>query len=1062
MPVRKNKKKKAATKKTTGAPAAAIKRPTKKKAAETNKPGRMKAAATKKAPTQAARTEKTRREKSASAAQKKSAGKTAPPEDNAGNGKVAARKAVAEPGSLDARERTSFPIVGVGASAGGLEALQEFFNHMPVDAGMGFVIVTHMHREHTSVLPELLARTTGMPVVEATDGQDVEPDHVYVAPPGDDLTIKDGVLKRKDHQSDVKLPIDHFLRALADDQREHAICVILSGTGTDGTLGLRAIKGEAGMAMVQTTQSAKFAGMPSSAESTGLVDYTLSPADMPGQLVAYVEELRNRTRIPARAEPEFPPESLRQILGVLRMRTGNDFASYKTSTIRRRIERRMNVHRIKSPDDYARFLKENKHEANLLFRELLITVTSFFRDPDAFEALADCLPDLLQARGGRHTLRAWVPGCATGEEAYSVAIVLHECMARLDRALEAQVFATDLDPRAIETGRSGVYASGIAADVSKARIKRYFTHDHDTYRVNKEVREMVIFAPQNVLSDPPFTRLDLIVCRNLLIYFGTEQQKRLLPMFHYALRPGGLLFLGPSETIGPLDDLFALVDRKWKIYRRKETVSHLHPGLLEIPTRPIADLTGIFPKPGQRRTRPPRSEGQIQRLLLARFAPTCLVVDDSGDIIHIHGRTGMYLEPSEGEPSHNVLEMAREGLAASLTTALRRASNQKRTVTRTGVTVKANGEKANIDVNVIPIEEPEPLRGLFLITFRPADRRPGKRRSPAPPGKEHAGRVAELEEDLRHSQESLQSTIEELESANEELKSANEELQSMNEELQSTNEELETSKEEMQSLNEELSTVNAELNSKIEELSHANDDMQNLLNGIDVASVFLDESLRIKRYTEQARELIHLVPGDVGRPLEDLALHVEYPHLIEDCRNVLKTLDHREDEILSDDGKWLMMRILPYRTSQNVIDGVAVTFVPIDELKRAESDARNALHYFEQIVQTVREPLVVLESDLTVRSANQAFYHTFEDAPSDVEGRRIYELDHGRWDIPWLRELLKKILPEDVSFNDFEVEHDCPRLGRRRFLLNARRMEGGSGRPDLILLAMEDVTDREE
>ncbi len=1001
--------------------------------------------------------------KKASDSKKDAEGKTERHHAQSPQTEAQAQETAAETRPASARERTPFPIVGIGASAGGLEALQEFFNHMPADSGVGFVVVTHTHRDHTSMLPELLSRTTSMPVVEAGDGQKVKPDHVYVAPPGDDLTIAGRILHRSDHQSGVKLPIDYFLRALADDQSENAICIILSGTGTDGTLGLQTIKGEGGMAMVQAPQSAKFAGMPSSAEATGLVDYTLPPADMPGQLVAYVEELRKRTHVPTKVAPNFPPESLRQILGVLRMRTGNDFASYKTSTIRRRIERRMNVHRIKSPEEYARYLKENKNEATLLFRELLITVTSFFRDPPAFEALADCVLDLMRSRPENQIFRAWVPGCATGEEAYSVAIVLHECMNRIDRVFETHVFATDLDPQAINTARSGVYPSGIAADVSKARLKRYFTHDHDTYRVNKEIREMVVFAPQNVLSDPPFTRLDLIVCRNLLIYFGTDQQKRLLPTFHYALRSGGMLFLGPSETIGVHDGLFELLDRKWKIYRRKDTQTRVHPELLKMPARPQVDVPSeraAAAEEGRRRRPPaPRTEGQIQRFLLGHFAPTCLVVEDSGDIVHIHGRTGMYLEPSEGEPSHNVLKMAREGLSTPLAAAMRRAAHQKRTVSRSGVTVKTNGETIAVDVSVMPVEEPESLSGLLVITLRPAAKLLPKRGPSKPAADEDEGRVAELEAELKHSQESLQSTVEELESANEELRSANEELQSMNEELQSTNEELETSKEEMQSLNEELNTVNTELNTKIEELSHANDDMQNLLNGIDVASVFLDENLRIKRYTEQAREWIHLRPSDVARPLEDLALHVEHPKLIEDCRRVLRTLERSEQEVRAADGSWLMMRILPYRTSENVIDGVVVTFVPIDKIKKAEEEARDALHYFQEIVETVREPLVVLEGDLKVRLANETFYRTFGDGAGQVEGRRIYELGDGQWDIPRLRELLEKILPEDSAFNDFEVERDFPRIGRRQLLLNARRMDREAGVPELILLAMEDVTE---
>jgi len=967
----------------------------------------------------------------------------------------AAQATRAEHGAAAGDAAHRFPVVGIGASAGGLEALQEFFAQLPTDTGCAYVVVTHMHREHTSMLPELLSKATSVPVIEAADGQRIEPNQVYVAPPGDNLTIDGGILRRREHEGEVRLPIDQFLRSLAADQRDFAICVIMSGTGTDGTLGLREVKGEAGMAIVQKPQSAKFAGMPSSAEATGLADFTLAPAQMPGQIVAYVQELRTRARMPTKAASDFPPDSLQQILNTLRVRTGHDFGSYKPNTIRRRVERRMNVHRIATPREYARYLKENKHEANLLFRELLITVTSFFRDPGAFRALAEKLSKLMRARQSGDVLRIWVPGCATGEEAYSVAIVVQECMNKLDRALKVQIFATDLDGQAIAAARAGVYAAGIAADVSHARLKRYFTQDQETYGVNKDIRELVVFAPHNVLSNPPFTRLDLIVCRNLLIYFDTTLQKKLLPTFHYALRPGGLLFLGPSETTGSLDDLFESVDRKWKIYRRKEASLSGRPPILPLTTHAAwHHAEGAAGPHAATAADLPRPEGRIQRMLLARFAPTCLVVEDNGNIVYVHGRTGLYLEPAEGEPSHNVLDMAREGLATPLATALRRAAQQKAEVLRRGVPVRTNSEFSSVDLSVAPIDGSEALRGLLLVTLRPSAaasvRSPKRARSAGT----KSARVVELEEELRYSRESLQSTVEELEAANEELRSANEELQSMNEELHSSNEELETSKEEMQSLNEELSTVNAELNSKVEELSHANDDMQNLLNGIDVATVFLDQNLRIKRYTEQARAQVHLVPTDVGRPLADLALQVEHD-LIEDCRQVLRTLERRDGRVRSKDGTWLMMRILPYRTSNNVIDGVVVTFMPIDELKQAEGQMQDACECIESILETVREPLVLLEENMTIRAANRAFCGTVDGNATMIVGSSIFEAGGGAWDIPGLRRLLEKQLPRGEEVSGVELERE---VAGRRFRITARRTDCVSGGRGLISVSMRDVT----
>jgi two-component system CheB/CheR fusion protein len=488
----------------------------------------------------------------------------------------------------DAPQTPKFPIVAIGASAGGLEALQEFFSHTPAETGIGFVVVTHQHPGHVSLLPDLLARVSSMRVVEAADGTVVEPNHVYVGTPGGLLAISGGMLRRLDTEleNSPHLPIDSFFRSLAEDQREHAICIVLSGTGADGTLGMRTIKAESGMAMVQQPPSAKYAGMPSSAMATGLADYILPAADRPGQLIAYSRGpyLKNRTAaVPA---PAFPKEPLQRIFSLLRARTNHDFASYKMNTIRRRIERRMNVHQIKEADEYVRYLQENPHEIDMLFSELLISVTSFFRDPPAFETLAErALPSLLGTRSDEHALRVWVPGCASGEEAYSIAILLHECMAKMKTRFDVQIFGTDLDSHAIDAARAGVYAAGISADVSKERLERYFVREDNAYRVAKEIREMLVFAPQNVIKDPPFTKLDLVVCRNMLIYLDGDAQRRLLPVFHYALRPNGLLFLGPSESIGRFADLFEPIDNKWKIFRKKETVSPMYP-LMELLAEP--------------------------------------------------------------------------------------------------------------------------------------------------------------------------------------------------------------------------------------------------------------------------------------------------------------------------------------------------------------------------------------------------------------------------------------------------------------------------------------------
>lgn len=953
-----------------------------------------------------------------------------------------------------------FPIVGIGASAGGLEALQEFFGHMPADSGMGFVVVTHQSPSHISLLPSLLSKSSNMPVVEARDGQTVQPNHVYVGAPGGLLGIAGGVLRRlgADSAKAPHLPIDYFFRSLAVDQREHAICVVLSGTGTDGTLGVRAIKAESGMVMVQEPPSAKYAGMPASASATGLADYVLPAAAMPAQLVAYAKGPYLKPRFAAVETPSFPKEPLQRIMVLLRARTGHDFTCYKPTTIRRRIERRMNVHQIKEPPGYVRYLQENPHEIDLLFAELLISVTSFFRDPQAFEALCDkAIPDLLGARSDEHTIRAWVPGCASGEEAYSVAILLHECMEKVKRRFDVQIFGTDLDRHAIDAARVGIYSSGITADVSKERLERYFTREDGIYRIRKEIREMLVFAPQNVIRDPPFTKLDLIVCRNLLIYLDGEIQRKLLPVFHYALLSGGLLFLGPSESLGGSGELFDFVDSKWKIYRRRETPSRIHP-MMELPPEPEAKQAPALPRELAGPVKHTQTIARLERLLLSRYAPTTVVVDERGMIVYIHGRTGAYLEPTEGQPRNNILEMARHGLVRPLSAALRQAAQDKGEVVRENLRVRTNGDYVTVNLAVSRIEEPETIRGLFLVTITPASAAPpaskpsrGKK-EPAQPE-----RVEELENELQYVRESLQTTIEELETSNEELKSTNEELQSTNEEMQSTNEELETSKEEMQSLNEELSTVNAELQAKVDELSRSTDDMQNLLNSTQVATVFLDNHLCVKRYTEQAKELFNLIQADIGRPLSDLSSNLERDNLVDDCRDVLRTLGRKEIEVRSRKGVGHLMRIMPYRTSENVIDGVVLTFMETAGVKQAEQRSAELSGCFESIARTTREPLAMLDAEFRLVAVNAPFCQMFRVRDKEAVGKRLGEISQGQLDIPEVRKLLAELAQQDGAVIDREVACDFPPDGRKRLRINASRLDGSPQARGSYVLAMEEV-----
>jgi two-component system CheB/CheR fusion protein len=973
--------------------------------------------------------------------------------NSAANSAAAATDAAAPAGRV--------PVVGIGASAGGLEALGKMLKPMPADIGAAFVVVTHQHPGHTSLLPELLGKWTKLPVSPADDGMRLEPNHVYVGMPDGRLQIAGGQLyhSQAEPETGSDRPIDHFLRFLAADQGECAIGVILSGAGNDGTLGVKAIKAGGGMVMVQEPSTAKYDSMPASAIATGLADYVLAPDEMFAKLQEYLRSpyLEGRHHPPAEAIALLPEAAITHILVRLREQTGHDFAGYKRSTISRRIERRMSIYHIEEPGAYVAFLQSNPHEAQLLMQELLISVTSFFRDPEAFETLTEkALPGLLESRAADVPLRVWVPGCATGEEAYSVAMLLHAQMQQANRPPNVQIFGTDLDGHAIDVARAGVYPEGICADVAPRRLERYFTREDNGYRVRKELREMLVFAVQNLLRDPPFTKLDLIVCRNVLIYLTAEVQKRLLPAFHYALRPGGLLFLGSSETIGGLGMLFETVDAKWKIHRRKELTA-----AIPLPMDRSAGHRGEpdpLPAPASRPGQASMA-AHVQRLLLARFAPPSVVVDAQGNIVYVQGRTGLYMEPAEGQPTNNVLQMAREGLGPALATALRQAQADNKEIVRTNVRVRTNHVFSRVDVAVAPIEEPEALRGLFLVTLQPATER-----EKAPRVETHDAptttREEDLEAELRDTRKSLQATIEDLANANEELRTSNEELQSTNEELQSTNEEMETSKEELQSLNEELNTVNAELQSKVDAIAQSNDDLRNLLNSTQVACVFLDEELKVKRYTEKARDLIRLIESDMGRPLADLTTSLVYDRLVEDCRKVLDTLVPCETEVHDKAGHWHLLHVLPYRTGENVIDGVVVTLVNIDRVREAEQaqhETAAGLDFFASIVQTAREPLAVLDAACRVVLVNDAFHRTFHTRQAETEGRLLYELGNRQWDIPRLRELLEKVLSEKAVITGCKVEREFPDLGRRTFLLNARRLDRKPGLPEMVLLAMEEV-----
>jgi two-component system CheB/CheR fusion protein len=906
----------------------------------------------------------------------------------------------------------TFPIVGIGASAGGLAAFEAFFSGLPkgVNPGMAFVLVQHLAPDHKSMLTELIRRYTDLPVFEVVTSVVVQTNCVYIIPPKHNMALLGGSLQLLEPTAPrgQRLPIDFFFKSLAADQRELAIGIVLSGTGSDGTLGVRAIKGAGGMVIAQTPDLSEFDGMPRSAVATGVVDYVLAANQMFGQLVSYLKY--SFGKLPDIADQAGPvsESALKKIFALLRHQVGHDFSQYKPSTINRRIARRMSVHQIDSIDDYVHYLQQMPQEVEALFSDLLIGVTHFFRDPEAFQALeVKVIPTLFANKSDKNAvIRVWVAGCSTGEEAYSIAILLHEQMAALKQNYSVQVFASDIDSRSIAYARVGLYPLGIAADVTEARLARYFTEEPDGsgYRIQKCIRDMMVFSEQDLARDPPFSKLDLLTCRNLLIYLTAELQKRLLPMFHYALNPRGVLFLGTSEGIGDFLSLFGSLDRKAKLYLRKPTE-------LDVPRSPsrlLLAYTGPEPEPSASwasvkeefpAKRPLRE--LTEQAMLAQLIPVGALVNAQGDIAYLHGRTGMFLEPSPGEMlTANILKMAREGLRPPMTNALFKASTSQEVVRISGVRVKTNGHFTRVNLLVCPADKPNvsahdsadiqramPVPApLYLVILEEAlDQQIDEATLHSAPvagvtavaldGADASTQIADLQDELRAKEEYLHSTTEELERSNEELKSSVEEMQSVNEELQSTNEELETAKEELQSVNEELSTVNNELNVKVDDLSRANNDMNNLLAGTGIATVFVDHQLRIMRFTPTASRLINLIPGDVGRPVGHIVSNlVGYTSLVSDTQAVLDSLEQRDVQVQTAEGAWFSLRIRPYRTLDNVIEGAVITFTNIDDIKQAEAALAqaNRLTRLAVVIHDAIDAIIMSDLDGKVLAWNPA------------------------------------------------------------------------------------------
>lgn len=978
----------------------------------------------------------------------------------------------AENGAASAVEEdvAVLPVVGIGASAGGIEALSLFFSAMPADSGAAFVVVLHLDPTRESQMAHILGARTTMPVAEIKDGMTLAANHVYVIAPDHDLRVRDGGLHLSEpaEPRGRRHPVDVLFRSLAADRGARGVAIVLSGTGTNGSEGLKEVKAEGGLILVQEPTTAKFDGMPRSAIDADLADHILAPGEMPAAVLAW---LRHDHVAAANAAEVAPDEQAMEdrVLDVLRSRAGHDFRGYKKTTLHRRINRRLGVRNVASLRDYVEELRANPEEAGALAKDLMINVTGFFRDAEAWKALAELvIAPWAATRDTGETLRIWTPGCSTGEEAYSLAMLVSELAEAADKQFDLKIFATDAQDDNLRRARDGLYPAAAVANLSPARLRRWFDRAGSAYQVKRALREMIVFAPQNLLRDPPFSRLDLISCRNLLIYLEPAAQQRVMALCHFALREGGRLFLGNAETTGRNEDLFEPVSKKWRIFRRIGPTRH---DIVDFPlTREPAHAhshkrpEAASPDP-QDPSRPVEAAAPLhaveaaRRALLQRYAPASVLIDEKCRILYFHGSTGDYLEPPTGEPTRNLLSMARDGLAVKLRAAVREAMTEKKSVT-VHARVGRGRTSRPVVATITPVPAASQEAMSLLVSFEPAT---GASVSARPAVAEDApssssGEQA-LQQELKAARAELQSTIEHLETTNEELKASSEEVTSANEELQSTNEELETSKEEPQSFNEELHTVNNQLQHKVRELEVLSDDLNNLLAGSQAATVFLDTDFCIKWFSPAISALLDLVASDIGRPISHFARKFTDENLLSDAKTVLQKLTPIEAEVRSDAGRWFVRRTLPYRTLDNRIAGVVISFSDITERKRAADAVNESRVYAEAIVETVGQPLLILDRDLRVVSANTAFYDLFRVSRQETEHCPIYELGNGQWQIPRLRTLLDETLSQDQKFNDVEIEHEFRDLGHLCMLLTGRKLSREGERADLILLAIEDITE---
>jgi two-component system, chemotaxis family, CheB/CheR fusion protein len=956
-----------------------------------------------------------------------------------------------------------FPIVGVGASAGGLEAFTQLLAHLPTDTGMAFVLIQHLDPNRESLLTELLSRTTSMPVTEVRDGMAVAPNQVYVIPPNTAMVLAQNTLRLVSRTAGQRrfLPVDTFLHSLAQGRGNQAIAVILSGTDGDGALGLTAIKVAGGITFAQAPETSQFEGMPHSAIATGCVDFVLPPEAIALELARISQHPYIANLALSQIDEGLPEDTLPQIFRLLRTAKGFDFAGYKPATLKRRIVRRMALHNIITLENYLQYLQITPTEVEALCQDFLINVTGFFRDPEIFEVLKDKIfPKIVQDKSAEVPIRIWVAGCSTGEEVYSIAICLVEYLENRRLTLPIQIFATDISEDMIGQARKGFYKQSLMNNIAPERLRQFFVKVRGGYQISKAVRDLCVFAKQNLNSDPPFSQLDLISCRNVLIYLGAALQKRLIPIFNYALNPSGFLLLGAAETVGEFSTLFHQVDRKYKIYSRKTTSARLK---FDFRTRSpfLQPVTPILLPPEDDQTDLDLHK-EADRVILSRYGPVGVIIDDELNILQFRGQTGTYLEPASGKASFNLLKMVREGLILELRNAIYAAKKTHEVVRKTGLQLKNHPQL--VTVEVIPLKPPTMNHNNFLVLFEdetpalPEVSAQGTSRSLSKTKKvEIEQENLRLKQELAVTQDYLQSIIEEQNSVNQSLQVANEEILSSNEELQSTNEELETTQEELQATNEELNTINDEFRSRNLELNQTNNDLQNLLGSINIPILMLDGDLRIRRFTPLAERLFNLIGTDLGRRFSDIQSNLALPNLGTLIETVIHTLTVTEQEVQDLSGHWYSLRIRPYRTTDNRIDGVVIGVIDIDELKRSAVQLETARDYAHAIIETVRQPLLVLDEGFRVLLANRFFYETFALEPAQVEQQSIFEIEHGGWDILTLRSQLEALRIHNIEVERFEIDEISDLNGPRILSLSARQIQQDNNQKN-ILLVIENIT----